>query len=77
MKKKLFRSKTDKVLTGLCGGVAEYFGMNSAVLRLIVVLLSLGSVGAGIVIYFILSFVVHEEGSNRIEAEFTDADDNK
>ena len=77
MKKKLYRSKYDKVLTGLCGGVAEYFGMSSSVIRLIVVLLSLGSVGTGVIVYFILSFVVNEQGSDRIEAQFKDADDDK
>ena len=74
MKKKLYRSKTDKVLTGLCGGISEYFGMNSLLLRLIVVVLSCGSVGVGIIIYFVLSFFVHEKGYDRIEAEFEDAD---
>ena len=75
MKKKLFRSKSDKILTGLCGGIAKYFGMNSALLRLIVIILSCGSVGIGIIIYFVLSFIVNEEGSDRIEVEFEDADD--
>lgn len=75
MKKKLYRSKKDKVLTGLCGGVAEYFTMSSSIIRLIVVLLSLGSVGAGIIIYFVLSFIISEEGPDIIKAEFTDADD--
>lgn len=75
MKKKLYRSKTDKILTGLCGGVAEYFSMSSSIIRLIVVLLSLGSIGGGIIIYFILSFIVGEKGSDIIKAEFTDTDD--
>ncbi len=77
MKKKLYRSKSDKILTGLCGGVAEYFAMSSSIIRLIVVLLSLGSIGGGIIIYFVLSFIVGEEGSDVIKAEFTDADDKK
>lgn len=77
MKKKLYRSKDDKILTGLCGGVAEYFGMNSGIVRLIVVLLSCGSVGVGLIIYFVLSFIIQENGQDRIEAEFTDADDDK
>ena len=75
MKKKLFRSKKNKILTGLCGGVAEYFGMSSSLLRLIVVLLSCGSVGIGIIIYFIISFIVPEPRPDYIEVEFEDADD--
>ena len=77
MRKRLYRSKDDKVMTGLCGGIAEYFGMNSGVVRLIVILLSFGSVGVGLIIYFVVSFIVHENGQDRIEAEFTDADDDK
>ncbi len=77
MKKRLFRSKQDKVLTGLCGGIAEYFGMNSGIVRLIVILLSCGSVGVGLLIYFVVSFLVQDNGTDRIEAEFTDADDDK
>ena len=75
MKKKLFRSNKDKILTGLCGGVAEYFGINSGIIRLIVIFLSVGSVGTGIIVYFIASFIIAEEGTDRIEAEFVDADD--
>jgi len=77
MRKRLFRSKQDKVLTGLCGGIAEYFGMNSGIVRLIVILLSCGSVGVGLIIYFVVSFIIPENGADRIEAEFTDADDDK
>ncbi len=37
--KKLYRSSTDTFITGVCGGVAEYFTIDSTVLRLIWVLI--------------------------------------
>ena len=38
MEKKLYRSRTDKKLAGVCGGLAEYLGMDSSIVRLILVL---------------------------------------
>ena len=39
--KKLFRSSTDRKICGVCGGIAEYFNIDSTLVRLGVVLLSL------------------------------------
>ena len=38
MEKKLYRSRTDKKLAGVCGGVAKFFGIDSTIIRLIWVL---------------------------------------
>jgi len=35
MAKKLYRSKTDRRIAGVCGGLAEYLGIDSLVVRLI------------------------------------------
>lgn len=35
--KKLYRSRTDKMLAGICGGWAEYLGMDAAILRIAMV----------------------------------------
>lgn len=50
MKHKLKKSSTDKSISGVCGGLAEYFGISSLAVRLIFVLLP----GANILIYLIL-----------------------
>ncbi|UYZ24067.1 PspC domain-containing protein [Mesobacillus jeotgali] len=50
MKNKLKKSSTDKSISGVCGGIAEYFGISSLAVRLIFVLLP----GANILIYLIL-----------------------
>ncbi len=33
--KRLYRSKTDKVIAGVCGGVGEYFGIDPVIVRII------------------------------------------
>jgi phage shock protein C len=49
-KKRLHRSKSDRFISGVCGGIAEYFGIDSNVVRIIFVILSFTG-GMGIVLY--------------------------
>ncbi len=55
--KKLYRSGTDKKLCGVCGGIAEYFGIDSTLVRLAWVLLSLCG-GGGLLLYIIAALVM-------------------
>ncbi|TXK86175.1 PspC domain-containing protein [Paenibacillus sp. N3.4] len=55
---KLFRSSTDSKLTGLCGGIAEWLGVNPTLIRLIVVISALCSFGTVTLMYFIASMLV-------------------
>ena len=55
--KKLYRSKTDKMVAGVCGGLAQYFGMDTTLIRLIFALLVFG-VGSGVLLYIILAIVI-------------------
>ena len=57
MEKKLYKSNTDKKLCGVCAGIAEYFGIDSTVIRLLWVLGTL-FVGAGILAYIIAAIVM-------------------
>ena len=66
MEKKLYRSKTDKKLAGVCGGVAKYFAMDPTIIRLIWVILSLFAF-AGVIAYIICAFVIPEEPEAYIE----------
>ena len=75
MQKKIYRSKTNKWLTGLCGGIAEYFGINALIIRLLMFLIACSVFG--VVLYFVVSYFVPEEGADRIEAEYKETDDNK
>ena len=57
MTKELRRSATDCKIFGVCGGIAEYLGIDSNVIRLIWVAVSLFA-GAGILLYIIAAFLL-------------------
>lgn len=60
MKKKLYKSNTDKKICGVCGGIAEYFGIDSTIVRLILVLTVLFA-GTGVLAYIIAAIVMPEK----------------
>ena len=55
--KQLTRSKTDKVIAGVAGGLAEYFNIDAAIIRIILVILAVIE-GGGIILYFILWLII-------------------
>jgi phage shock protein C len=58
----LVRSRKNRVVAGVCGGLAEQFGMSPTVMRLIFVIISLLSAAfPGILVYIVLWIVVPEE----------------
>ncbi len=59
--KHLFRSRTDRMLAGICGGLGQYFGIDGSIVRLLWVLLTVASGGLGILIYILLIFILPEE----------------
>ena len=59
MEKKLYKSNQNKMLDGVCGGIAEYFGIDPTVVRLIWVLFSLMG-GCGILAYIIAAIILPE-----------------
>ena len=67
MEKKLYKSRTDKKICGVCGGLAKYLGMDATIMRLIVVLLTL-FVGGGLIAYIICALIMPEEPDNIVEA---------
>ncbi len=57
MKKRLFKSNRDKMLEGVCGGIAEYFNIDPTLVRLGWVLFcALG--GSGIIAYIIAAIII-------------------
>jgi phage shock protein C len=60
MEKKLYKSHK-KMICGVCAGIAEYFNIDPTIVRLISVVLSLGSIGLGIVIYIIAAVIMPDE----------------
>ncbi|MDO5447011.1 MAG: PspC domain-containing protein [Prevotellaceae bacterium] len=61
--KRLVRTSHDKWLGGICGGIAQYFGWDSAVVRLIYVFLSLFTAFCGVLAYIILWILMPEDNS--------------
>lgn len=55
--KKLYKSNTDKKISGVCGGIAEYFEIDSTIIRILWVMLAL-FVGSGILAYIIAALVM-------------------
>ena len=58
--RKLYRSRTDRKLAGVCGGLAQYFNIDPTLIRvLFVVLAVLG--GSGLIIYLLMWLIVPNE----------------
>ena len=60
MEKKLYRSRSDKKIAGVCAGLAQYLGVDVTIIRLLVVLLTL-FVGGGLIAYIVCALVIPEE----------------
>ena len=60
MSKKLYKSKIDRKIFGVCGGIAEYFRVDSTIIRLIFVVLALGAM-SGVLIYLLAALIMPEE----------------
>ncbi len=59
--KRLFRSKTDRMICGVCGGIAEYFNIDATLIRLGVALVGCASCGTALVAYFVAAVIIPEE----------------
>ncbi len=57
--KKLYRSKTNRLLCGVCGGLGEYLNIDPTILRLGLALLCF--TGAGIIAYIVAAIIIPDE----------------
>ena len=60
MKKKLYKSSTDKKVCGVCGGIANYFDVDPTVIRLSWVIFTLAG-GSGLIAYIIAAIIMPDE----------------
>lgn len=60
MDKRLYKSRNDKKVSGVCGGIANYFNIDPTIVRIAWVLFSL-AYGSGIIAYIIFALVMPEE----------------
>jgi phage shock protein C len=68
--KKLYRSKSNRWIGGVCGGLGDYFNVDPTAIRLLFVLASLllGAVVGGIIVYAIMWILIPEEPAQSGEA---------
>lgn len=59
--KKLYRSRDDNVLFGVCGGIADYFDWDSTLVRLVSVILTVLGAGSLVLIYLIAAIIMPME----------------
>ena len=69
MKTKLVRSQTDKMLAGVCGGLAVYLGIEAIWVRLFFVLITVVPNGFGVLLYVILWIIMPEAGREDLLAD--------
>jgi phage shock protein C len=59
--KKLYRSRNDKVLCGVCGGVGNYLSIDSTIIRILWVLITVVNPVLGVLLYIISCVLIPEE----------------
>ncbi|MBP9852361.1 MAG: phage shock protein [Patescibacteria group bacterium] len=61
--KKLYRSNTNKMIAGICGGLEAYTNIDATIWRILFVLIALPG-GISIFVYFILWFIIPDDSSS-------------
>jgi phage shock protein C len=56
--KRLYRSKNNKIIAGVCGGLAEYFSIDPTIMRIIYVLLSIVTGIVPLIIIYLIMWVL-------------------
>ena len=59
--KRLYRSRTDRMFSGLCAGMGDYIGLDPTVVRLIFALSAIFLFPAPVIVYGVMMLVVPEE----------------
>jgi len=68
MAQRLYRSEDDKVISGLCGGIGEFFDLDPTIIRIVFVILTIWG-GVGVILYIIGVLVVSVRPSSLAEGE--------
>ena len=59
--KRLYRSRKNRIIAGVCGGIGEYLNIDPVIVRLIWLLLVFAGFGAGLLVYLIAWLIVPEK----------------
>ncbi|WP_455607392.1 PspC domain-containing protein [Bacteroides sp.] len=60
-KQKLTRPRSGRMLSGVCAGLANFFGLDVSLVRVVYVMATIFTAFAGVVIYFIMLIIIPEE----------------
>ena len=60
MEKKLYKVRDKKMISGVCSGMAEYFGFDVTLVRLVWALLTIFFFGTGVIVYIVCAIVIPE-----------------
>lgn len=66
--KRLYKSRTERMIDGVCGGIAEYFGLDVTLIRILWVVLTLFG-GSGIILYIVAMIVMPVAPPGTVAAE--------
>jgi len=61
VKKRLYRSKKEKIIGGVCGGLGEFLDVDPTIVRLLWAIITVLSIGAGIVAYLLAWIIIPEK----------------
>lgn len=70
MQKRLYRSRRERVIAGVCGGLADYFSLDPTLVRLIWIVLIFGG-GSGLLLYLLAALIIPEEPRLRLDEAAT------
>jgi phage shock protein C len=72
--KRLYRSKNDRMLGGVCAGLGEHFDIDPTIIRLVWAVVTVLSIGTGILVYILAWILIPEEdtGSSVTKAQKLD-----
>jgi phage shock protein PspC (stress-responsive transcriptional regulator) len=59
--RRFLRSRDDRMIAGVCGGAARYFGVDATLLRIILVAAAILGIGTGVLLYLACWLLVPEE----------------
>lgn len=62
--KKLTKSATDRQVSGVLGGIAEYFGIDSTIIRVLFLVFTFAGVGSPVFLYIIMAILLPEPNRN-------------
>jgi len=61
--KRLYKSDTNKKVSGVCAGIADYFNLDPTLIRILWVVLTLCSVGLGLFAYVLCALIMPNQSS--------------